>query len=205
MSKIIRFSGGIVFSLTLLGSSALPAQAAALTTDQINAIVALLQSFGADQSVVSNVQTSLGGTPATSSGPVILPQQPFAVGTAVLNFNRDLYVGMRGNDVSNLQEFLTEEGYYAGPVSGYFGLLTVQAVKKFQSAHGINPTGYFGPRTRAIANQIVQRLIGSICGEEGCPNDVLPVRKLTISTDSSLRAKVGKDFAAVFKITGGSR
>lgn len=45
------------------------AQAASLTSEQVSAIINLLQAFGADASVIANVQTSLtGGTPAPSNG-----------------------------------------------------------------------------------------------------------------------------------------
>ncbi len=43
------------------------AAAASLTQAQVVAIVALLQSFGADQSVIANVQKSLGGASLTVS------------------------------------------------------------------------------------------------------------------------------------------
>ena len=38
------------------------AQAASLTSAQVSAIISLLQSFGADQSVINNVSVALGGT-----------------------------------------------------------------------------------------------------------------------------------------------
>lgn len=56
------------FILPLLVFAALslapqPAAASSLNQGQILSIVALLQSFGADASVIANVQKSLGGTP----------------------------------------------------------------------------------------------------------------------------------------------
>ena len=38
-----------------------PVEASALTAYQITSIISLLQAFGADQSVINNVQTALGG------------------------------------------------------------------------------------------------------------------------------------------------
>ncbi len=52
-------------------------------------------------------------------------------------------------DVSSLQDFLQTNGYLKASPSGYMGLLTVKAVKGFQSDNGISPTGYVGPVTRA--------------------------------------------------------
>ena len=58
--------------------------------------------------------------------------------TSVITFDRDLYFGMRNDsDVSNFQEFLTDQGLYTGSISGNFFILTRNAVKKFQAAHGL--------------------------------------------------------------------
>ncbi len=73
---------------------------------------------------------------------------------APFQFERDLYFGLRGDsDVSRLQEFLTDKGYYSGPVTGNFFSLTREAVIKFQRDKSIAPTeGYFGPKSRLVAN-----------------------------------------------------
>ncbi len=111
-----------------------------------------------------------------------------------------------------MQEFLTDQGFYAGPISGNFFLITVEGVKKFQKANGINPTGYFGTKSRAVANQILSNLISIICPpEEGCEDyklpvpPELPVQELKIYTDSDLRGSVGQSFSATFRVAGGSR
>lgn len=52
-------------------------------------------------------------------------------------------------DVKNLQIGLSQLGYYQGPVSGRMGAATEQALKNFQSANGIAPSGATGPNTRA--------------------------------------------------------
>lgn len=56
----------MVCGLALVFSIAAPAQAAALTSAQVQAIIGLLQSFGADQSVINNVSVVLGGTSSGS-------------------------------------------------------------------------------------------------------------------------------------------
>lgn len=53
------------------------------------------------------------------------------------------------NEVSDLQDFLNMKGYLSSGPTGYFGLATFNAVKKFQKASGFAPTGYVGPLTRA--------------------------------------------------------
>src|SRR5690348_12287823 len=42
-------------------------------------------------------------------------------------------------EVSLFQDFLQSQGYLNSEPTGYFGLLTVQAAKSFQSANGIDP------------------------------------------------------------------
>lgn len=76
--------------------------------------------------------------------------------TTVLNINmryrmRDLQTN---NEVSALQDFLNVEGYLDYQPTGFFGLATLAAVKKFQSASGYSPTGYVGPLTRAKVNSM---------------------------------------------------
>lgn len=141
--------------------------------------------------------------PATPPPPTVTI---FEIPQNIPSFNRDLYFGMRNNsDVTDLQELLTDQGYYAGPITGNFGLLTLSAVKKFQSAHGISPTGYFGPRSRAVANEIIQKLVGQICPrEEGCEGNVFPVEKIYMTADSDLGGTVGQYLKIGFKAFGGS-
>lgn len=70
-------------------------------------------------------------------------------------FNSNLYYGLSGNDVRALQEFLTVQGDYAGPITGNFYSLTLQGVKNFQTRNRIEPvSGYFGVLSRGVANTI---------------------------------------------------
>jgi len=72
------------------------------------------------------------------------------------SFIENLYFGASDLQVSKLQEFLTAQGDYSGPISGNFFSLTLAGVKQFQIAQDIAPpTGYFGPITRAKANGIL--------------------------------------------------
>lgn len=130
-------------SVVGLASSAPPAPgtSSALSVSQINAIMSLLRAFGADQSVIANVQASLTGTPAPTNA------------ASCVNLSYSLYTGQTdastNGDVTRLQNFLT-----VTPI-GYFGPQTEQAVQRWQSAHGIvssgspDTTGYglVGPQT----------------------------------------------------------
>ncbi|MBU6370707.1 MAG: peptidoglycan-binding protein [Patescibacteria group bacterium] len=124
------------------------AQAAALTSAQVSAIVSLLQSFGADAGTIANVEASLTGTPVvttTTSAPAM---------TSSYTFTSDLTIGSKGAAVTALQNFLIAQGDLGASYNtGYFGSLTQAALAKFQAAEKISPAaGYFGPKTRAIVN-----------------------------------------------------
>jgi len=56
--------------------------------------------------------------------------------------------GDRGPEVEALQKRLTELGYPVGAVDGTYGLLTVRAVRNFQSEHGLTVDGQVGLRTQ---------------------------------------------------------
>ncbi|OGJ01513.1 hypothetical protein A3G98_00230 [Candidatus Nomurabacteria bacterium RIFCSPLOWO2_12_FULL_37_8] len=80
---------------------------------------------------------------------------------------KPLYRGLRGTDVTTLQNVLIKEGLLSSDSNtGYFGPLTEAAVKAFQVKYGIvtsgtpSTTGYgsIGPRTRAKINEMVGNL-----------------------------------------------
>ncbi|MDQ7094329.1 peptidoglycan-binding protein [Desulfosporosinus sp. PR] len=58
-----------------------------------------------------------------------------------------LKIGSRGSDVAEVQYFLQQWGYDPGPTDGIFGPRTDQAVRQFQSAHGLVVDGIVGPVT----------------------------------------------------------
>ncbi|MDO8557269.1 MAG: peptidoglycan-binding domain-containing protein [Candidatus Jorgensenbacteria bacterium] len=78
----------------------------------------------------------------------------FSIAQADGLFSTDLYFGMQGStEVTKLQEFLTSEGVYNGPITGNFFSLTLKGVRDYQTREGISPAaGYFGPLTRVKAN-----------------------------------------------------
>lgn len=67
----------------------------------------------------------------------------------------DLRQGSRGASVSRLQQNLRQLGYFYGPVSGYFGLDTQQAVIRFQQASGLRGDGVVGSRTKQAIEAIL--------------------------------------------------
>lgn len=60
----------------------------------------------------------------------------------------DLVMGAESAAVTQLQTLLSQRGYMAA-ATGYFGPVTRDAIRHFQTDHGITPTGNYGPLTRA--------------------------------------------------------
>ena len=127
------------------------AQATGLTQAQIQAIIALVRSFGADESVVQNVDDSLNGR--TPSIPVIHPVPP---PTFCYDFPRNLSVGigLREAEADALGTILLKEGLYSTSNVNSFTEDIASAVVDFQSKYGIQLTGTVGPITRAKLNSL---------------------------------------------------
>jgi len=94
--------------------------------------------------------------------PGTFPQQPTIVQSQPTppthsSFVRNLTLGMTGEDVRSLQQFLNTHGFTVsstgagspGQETAYFGPATQRALIRYQVAHTITPAlGYFGPLTR---------------------------------------------------------
>ncbi len=78
----------------------------------------------------------------------ILPASAFAVILLVANSALALMqVGDTGSQVERLQRRLQELGYFDGPITGYYGELTADAVQEFQRSNGLSVDGIVGPQT----------------------------------------------------------
>jgi len=84
--------------------------------------------------------------------------------TPAFSFDSNLTLGNSGEAVKKLQEALTVEGVYDGPVTGYFGPLTKSGVARFQAKYAdeilapfqlTRGTGFFGPSTRKKLNALL--------------------------------------------------
>ncbi len=134
---------GLFAALIMVTGIAAPAHAAGLTSSQVSAIIGLLRSFGADSSVISNVQVALGGTATSESN------QAFCH-----TFGNDLTVGSRGSDVSALNQALASSGIDISNNGASFDENVAADVVTFQTKYGIRQTGYVGPMTRAKLNSL---------------------------------------------------
>lgn len=73
---------------------------------------------------------------------------------AALDVN--LKYGSHGDSVTELQEFLTDQKVYTGPITGNFYSLTLSAVKTFQLRESISPvSGFWGPLSRTHAQAML--------------------------------------------------
>ena len=93
----------------------------------------------------SNTKKTATKTTAVKNKPIPNP--------STFIFKKNLSVGSKGKDVTELQKILKDKGFYKGPENGNFGALTKAAVIKYQSAHGIAKLGSVGPATRAELNK----------------------------------------------------
>ncbi|MDZ7959115.1 MAG: peptidoglycan-binding protein [Aulosira sp. DedQUE10] len=66
-----------------------------------------------------------------------------------------LRMGDRGEAVRVLQDHLIKAGYLQGEPNGYFGPNTTDAVRRFQAANYLAPSGIAGPTTRAKLYSLV--------------------------------------------------
>ncbi|MBC7766850.1 peptidoglycan-binding protein [Arenimonas sp.] len=84
-----------------------------------------------------------------------------SVSTTTSMLKRNLTIGSSGDDVVILKSFLVTKGFLLtssnNASSNFFGIETLDAVKKFQVSVSIVPAdGYVGPQTRTIINATVK-------------------------------------------------
>lgn len=134
--------------------------------------LALFATLGFSQQVHAAAPTIIPGTSLTDAQrqelivqltarvQALLAQVAALTGGASGTFSGDLQLGSTGSDVKALQVWLNAHGYAvaaSGPGSSanestHFGLRTYRALVRFQAAHGLPATGFFGPLTRGIIN-----------------------------------------------------
>lgn len=70
--------------------------------------------------------------------------------SSAATFTHTLSVGSRDAEVASLQQVLGMLGFLKVTATGYFGVLTKQAVMAFQKQHGLEQVGIVGPKTRVL-------------------------------------------------------
>ncbi|GEM_PF-1912705 len=143
-------------TIALVAAFAVPSvSSAALVDDLLAQIQSLLRTVSSLQQQLNAIQN----TPTTVTPTVITP-----VVSTCPALSRDLYIGLRGNDVSSLQAFLKSEGAYTYPsITGYYGAVTQNAVASWQSVHG--PISYGTPSTTGFGavGPVTRSIIAQAC------------------------------------------
>jgi peptidoglycan hydrolase-like protein with peptidoglycan-binding domain len=107
---------------------------------QVNAMLQQIQALQAQIKAMQSLQAQVASTSAGISTSLALVRQ--------------LRQGMSGDDVKMLQTILASDPtIYSGPITGFFGTLTSEAVKKFQKKNGFETVGSVGPKTLKKLNE----------------------------------------------------
>ena len=130
------------------GAPSVPPQTPAAASGASAAQKALIEQL---QSQIALLMAQIS---AFKGVPLLPPQASPVAGIA-----RTLAFGAQGSDVTLLQSFLAKDPsvYPEGKITGYFGRLTSEAVKRFQKKNGIDQLGIVGPKTRAKLNQLMSQ------------------------------------------------
>jgi len=140
---------GFLAAVTLLTR---PAQAASLTSAQTQAIIGLLQSFGADSSTVASVNAALTGI-ATPAAPVL---KFGSTGPSVTALQKELIAG--GYDIPAITKSGVAYGYYgaqtAAAVAARAAVTPVTPVTPNSTVPGCTPGALFSSTTGASCTQV---------------------------------------------------
>lgn len=106
----------------------------------------------------TTTQSSLSGTGEPQETPLVIESASSTprgevLGAAVFKFHKNLWYGLRDENISELQKKLLAEGVYKGPITGYFGSLTKAAVITYQRKNAIYSSGFVGELTRESLNK----------------------------------------------------
>jgi hypothetical protein len=132
-------------SFGLSNSGSFSVMSSQTNTDTTSTLQALLDKIKALQAQLADLTSGSSSELAPNTNGMLTSSCVHLVHELTYR-SRDIYTN---GDVSALQDFLQANNYLNSEPTGYFGLLTTQAVKNFQIANGINSTGYVGPLTKA--------------------------------------------------------
>jgi hypothetical protein len=81
----------------------------------------------------------------------------FGVQAQIAEVKAGLHEGSSGADVTAIQDALASDPtvYPSGKKTGFFGPLTVEAIKKFQAKNGLEVTGTINPETKAALDTLM--------------------------------------------------
>jgi hypothetical protein len=104
-------------------------------------IAGLLAQLAKLTALFNELKAKLGGTKAE-----------------IKELRADIKEGMTDADIKTIQELLASDPtiYPKGLVTGYFGPMTTEAIKKFQAKNGLEVTGEIDTETRAAMDAIIE-------------------------------------------------
>lgn len=147
MKKIVYL---LVLSVFLgnLTSSAF-AQTSSTTASQLQALIESLKQQ------IAALQTKVG---AQKQATVAVREAAQDVRDTLILI-RQLRQGMSGSEIKALQAILAAdpEIYPEGKITGFFGTLTANAVKRFQKKHGLEQVGNVGPKTLSLLKKEMEK------------------------------------------------
>jgi Putative peptidoglycan binding domain len=136
--------------------------ASTLALALIGSSLVYAQSFDSSSSSVTSSTVTTTNTSDTVVASCVAPGQ-------ALRFRDGLRNG-RTEEVKKLQTILIERGHLSGTATGYFGLQTFAAVKKFQREVGVSTTGYVGPLTLEKLKQSCDTTPVAVCDYAAPPS-----------------------------------
>jgi peptidoglycan hydrolase-like protein with peptidoglycan-binding domain len=125
--------------------------AQATTTPSVSAVVSQIQALEAQ---IAALQAQIKTLQDLQKGLAVQQKQ------GLITLLQTLKEGSSGDQVAALQALLALDPsiYPEGKVSGFFGRLTADAVKRFQKKHGIEQAGVVGPKTLKKLNELLREL-----------------------------------------------
>ena len=140
--KIQAYLFALLFILSPLSLSAQTESSVSDLLEQIKALTAKVAEIQAQLDLLNK-----GTNVAETSIFVSIPNKAVT---------KNLSIGMSGGEVTLLQEILSKDSevYPEGLVTGYYGVLTENAVKRYQKKNGLEEVGAVGPLTRKKINSI---------------------------------------------------
>ncbi len=113
------------------------------------------------QTTSSAVESTTTSAPVTTTTTLSPLEQLLSMSAEEYNaLYVELEFGTSGQAVKELQQRLTELGYYSNSIDGYFGVFLRIAVTQFQIHSGINGTGIADPETQALLYSIYAPVAG---------------------------------------------
>lgn len=100
-----------------------------------------------------------------------------------------LVVGVKGDDVYELQGRLKFLGYYGGNIDGQFGWQTYWSVRNFQYQFGMNIDGVVGAQTKATLRRATKNWRPTGTGRGATPAAAIPSTSQFSSNDKTLLAR----------------